>query len=159
RVDFCKVCRYYEEGIGMLNALQPKPPVCPVCKRPGRIDRGQCSCCGAAIHIPDAYFRWLWFLTLLTLAGFAAFVFKSRHIGTWLLFLITVSLPVRIGWSFAIPPWFERGEYKNRWPFAFFYLAAFITLFLEWIAWGWLHVGLGATKSELGENWFFFSIP
>lgn len=143
----------------MINPLKRNRPVCPGCKRPALIRLGRCCLCDAEVHFPAAYFRWLWFLTFLSLAGIGSFVLDSQHIGTWLLLLIILSLPVRIGWGFVIPPWLERGQYKNGWPFGFLYLAAFVTLFLEWTAWGWLHVGLGATRAELSENWFFFSIP
>lgn len=143
----------------MFNPLKRNCPVCPECKRPLLIRRGRCCKCGVEVHLPVAYFRLLWFLTFLVLAGIGSVVFHSQHIGTWLFLLIIVSIPVRIAWGFVIPPWIERGEYKSGWPFGFFYLAVFMTLFLEWIAWGWLHVGLGATRAELSENWFFFSIP
>jgi len=143
----------------MFNPLRRQPLICPECERPARIQGGRCCGCGACIHLPVAYFRWLWFLTFLTLAGAATLVLTSQHIGTWLLLLIILTFPVRIAWSFVIPPWIERGELKSGWPFGFFYFAAFFTLFMDWMAFGWLHVGLGATKSEISENWFFFSIP
>jgi len=141
------------------NPFQRSLPVCPECLRPAAIEMGQCCWCGAEVHVPSAYSRWIWFLTLVTVAGLGSVSFSSRHIGTWLLSLLLLSLPVSIVWNYLIPPRIERGEDKSGWPFLFFYVGIFITFFLEWIAWGWLHVGLGAARSELNENWFFFSIP
>jgi hypothetical protein len=143
----------------MFNVLRREVPVCPECKRVARVARGRCLWCGAEVHIPVAYFRWLWFLVLTTLAVLGALTFRSRHAGTWLLVLLLLAIPIRFLWGIVVPPWFERGVFKAGLPFIAYYVSVCVLQVAYWSLWGWLHVGLGATKDELNDNWDVFSVP
>jgi hypothetical protein len=93
----------------MFNPLHREVPVCPECRRPACIRQGLCQYCGAEVYIPIAYFRWLWFLVLTTLAVLGVLTFRVNHAGTWLLILLFLAIPIRVLWGILIPPWIERG--------------------------------------------------
>jgi hypothetical protein len=134
--------------------------LCPECGSPARIDGDyRCVWCGERIYIPFAYFRWLWFLVFVTLIALAIPTFNGKHAGTWLLVLLILALQIRAVWGIMIPPWVERGAFKEDVPFIAFYLASCFIGIVYWTLWGWLHVGLGATKDELKDNWDTFSVP
>lgn len=76
-----------------------------------------------------------------------------------MLVLLVLAVPIRVVWGMLIPPWIERGVYKVDVPFIVFYAAACLIGIIYWTLWGWLHVGLGASKAELNENWDIFSVP
>ncbi len=143
----------------MFNPLHRELPVCPECKRIAGIVRGRCWCCGAKVHVPLAYFRWLWFLVVITLACLGSLTFNARHAGTWLLVLLFASVPIRLIWGALIPPWIERGSFKGDLPFIPYYLAICMIQIGYWTLWGWLHLGLGASKEELSDNWDMYSVP
>ncbi|MBZ5664656.1 MAG: hypothetical protein LAO30_08650 [Acidobacteriia bacterium] len=115
--------------------------------------------CDAEVHIPFVYFRWIWFLVLTTLVALGILTFNARHAGTWLLVLLFLSIPIRVIWGILIPPWIERGAFKAGLPFIAWYVTLCAFQIAYSLFWGWLHVGLGASKAELNENWDFFSIP
>jgi hypothetical protein len=144
----------------MFNPFRRAVPRCPECGRPPRIGRdGKCLGCGERIYVPIAYFRWLWFLVFVTLVALAIPTFNGDHSGTWLLVLLVLAVPIRVIWGIIIPPWIERGAFKSEVPFIAFYGASCLMGIIYWTLWGWLHVGLGATKDELKDNWDIFSVP
>jgi hypothetical protein len=143
----------------MFSAYRRPPPLCPECRNPVRFSRGRCRKCGAAIHIPVAYFRMLWLLVLVTLAAVGIAAYSHEHPGAWLLALLCLALPLRLVFEVLVPPWFEIGPGKGRLPFIFWYISCCLFAFLYWQAWGWLHILLGASKEELGAAMAFFSMP
>jgi hypothetical protein len=143
----------------MFNPLRREVPVCPECKRIARIARGCCQWCGAEVRVPIAYFRWLGFLVLITLVALGTPTFNARHAGTWLLVLLFLAIPIRVIWGILIPPWIERGPFKPRLPFIVWYVSVCVMNIAYWTLWGWLHVGLGASKDELNDNWDIYSVP
>ena len=143
----------------MFNPLRRELPVCPECRRAARVARGRCIWCGVQVHVPIAYFRWLWFLVVTTLTVVGALTFRSPHAGTWLLVLLLSAIPIRFLWGIVVPPWFERGPLKAGLPFIVYYVSVCALQIAYWSLWGWIHVGLGATKEELNDNWDIFSVP
>jgi len=62
-------------------------------------------------------------------------------------------------WGILIPPWIERGAFRAGLPFIAWYVGFSAMQIAYWTIWGWLHIGLSASKDELNENWDFFSVP
>ncbi len=143
----------------MLSAYRRQIPLCPECRNPVRLFRGRCRNCGAAVHIPIAYFRMLWLLVLVTLAVAGMAAYSHEHPGAWLLALLCLAVPLRFVFGALVPPWFETGPGKDRLPFVSWYVFCCLFAFLYWQVWGWVHVLLGASKEEFGSAMGFFSMP
>jgi hypothetical protein len=143
----------------MLNPFRRTPPVCPACRMPVRIVGGCCSYCGAEVHIPTAYFRWMWLLVITVLVVIGTITYDHDHPGSWLLGLIFLSIPLRIVCGTLIPPWFELSKLKSGIPFIFWYATFAIFLFLYWQLLGWLGVLLRASGSDFNDTMSFFSMP
>lgn len=142
-----------------LNPFRREAPTCPGCSSRARIGRGRCLYCHAQVYIPILYFRMLWLLVVLSLAAIGTATFRRDHAGTWLLALLLAAIPLRLIFGILIVPWFELGAVRYSLPFPVWYVACCVTTLIYWEAWSWLHLGLGASKDEINENWDFFSVP
>lgn len=58
-----------------------------------------------------------------------------------------------------VPPWFECGTFKTGLPFVAYCVAVSFLQIGYWTLWGWLHIGLGASRDELNDNWDIYSVP
>jgi hypothetical protein len=143
----------------MPNPFQRKPPVCPACKMPARIIRGSCSYCSAEVYVPLAYFRWIWLLAIAVLVVIGTITYDPDHPGGWLLWLICLSIPLRVVCGILIPPWFELGKFRSGIPFIFWYVAFIIFTFFYWQAWGWLSIVLRASRGDFADLMGIFSMP
>jgi len=143
----------------MLNPFRHRPPTCPECRSPARMLYGNCSYCSTQIHIPLAYFRWIWALVVTVLVAAGIPTYTEQHAGTWFLSLACTSLPLRIIAGYLIPPWFERGPVKLRLPFVGWYLTHFVFLFTYWTFLGWSHFALGASHRDIAELNAILSSP
>ena len=75
-----------------------------------------------------------------------------------MLVLIFSAVPIRVIWG-----WFLPGSSAGRsrqgcllsptaLPWSFLQIG-------YWTLWGWLHIGLGASRDELNDNWDIYSVP
>ena len=101
----------------------------------------------------------MWLLTIAGLSVLAAPTYSHQHAGTWLLVFIVCALPMRIVLNTVLPPWFEAGAKRFRFPFVAWYIAIALTLPVCVIVLGWFQVAIGASKSEIAESLVSFSIP
>jgi hypothetical protein len=143
----------------MFNPLHRKVPRCPECERLARIAQGRCVWCDAQVYTPVNYFRWLWGLVWTTVGVLGALTFNATHAGTWLLVLLFSAIPIRIAWGILIPPWIEAGTSKNGLPFITWYWTVCVIQIITWTLFGGLQITLGASRSELNDNWDVVSVP
>lgn len=149
----------------MIGPFQPERQNCPICGiRIVRLGGGhgvppRCPHCYSEVHIPISYGRWIWLLIVVALAAAGAATYDEAHAGTWLLLLILCSIPVRVVLGILIPPYYAVGKYKRGIPFLFWYVSYAVTMPVVVTAWGWLHVLVGASKSEISDAMVAMSLP
>ena len=119
----------------------------------------KCALCESELYVPIAYARWIWALIVSILAMAGAITFSSTHAGTWLLFLILSSIPLRIALGKVIPPWLEAGQQRFRFTFLLWYLGFSISIPLYVLGMGWFRVLTGGSKGEINEYLVTFSLP
>lgn len=110
---------------------------------------GKCIYCEADVHIPLAYFRWLWALTLSIVIILGMITYRAT--GTWLLVLLLVALPIRWILEILIPPWLEPGTSRYQASFAILYVTYLMVLLFELICLGAANFLIGATRSDVRE--------
>src|SRR5690349_5001541 len=138
----------------MFNPFKPPRPICPRCKRLEFLAGGHgpliCQFCECPLRVPESYGRWIWGLTMVTLAAVGLPTYSSKHAGTWLLFLILLALPTRLFLGMLLPPWFEEGRQRFRFTFVVWYFTLALALPVSVGGLSGLHLAVG-TKTEIQE--------
>lgn len=146
----------------MFNPFHRAKPTCPACGsllfETGGHGVLRCAACHTDLHVPWAYARWTWILVCVVLALIGSLTFSNDHAGTWLLFLILGSIPLRMIAGSLIPPWLEVGKQRPRVLFFFWYLMYALGAPLVVLAIGWFQV-LTGPRGELTESLVAFSLP
>jgi len=120
---------------------------------------GKCIYCEADVHIPLAYFRWLWLLTLSIVIMLGVITYSPEPTGTWSLVLLLIALPIRWILGILIPPWLEPGTAQYQASFAILYVTYLMALLFELVCLGAAHFLIGATRNDVREWAQIMSAP
>jgi hypothetical protein len=133
----------------------------PGLQRPDLFSRGHgplmCRFCASELRIPEAYGRLMWLLVLGIVSVLGLPTYIREHAGTWLLVLLLLAIPIRLGLSLVLPPWFEPGKQRS-FNFVSWYIVMALTMPLSIIVLGRVHVPVG-TKGDVANFAVTFSIP